>query len=77
MIWGDNLLKIPYHPFCALELYLLFFYSEGNVPISRQNLKLSFKGVNTERPHNFSIGILLYHVHGLYLDHGFLLFWQY
>ena len=59
MIWGDKFLKIVYHPFFAPELRLLYFHSEANVPLSRQDLKISSKGGKTESTHNFSIRILI------------------
>ena len=39
--------------------YICFFHSEGNVPISRQDLKISSKGGKIDSPHNFSIRILI------------------
>ena len=36
-----------------------FFHTEGNVPLSRQDLKLNSKGGKVESPHNFSIHILI------------------
>ena len=59
MIWVDNFLKIAYHSFCVKELHFAFFHSEGNVPLSRQDLKISFMGGKAESPHNFSIHILI------------------
>ena len=35
-----------------------FFHSEGNVPLSRQDLKISSKGDKTEPPYNFSIHMI-------------------
>ena len=52
MIWGDNFLKIAYHPSCATELQV-------NVPLSRQDLKIRSMGGKTESPHNCGIRILI------------------
>ena len=54
MIWVDNFLKIAYHSFCVKELHFAFFHSEGNVPLSRQDLKISFMGGKAESPHSYT-----------------------
>ena len=45
---------------------LSFTHSEGNVLLSRQDLKISSKRGKTISPHNFSIHTLICHVRGLY-----------
>ena len=39
--------------------YISFFHSEGNVPLSRQDLKISSAGGKTESPKNLIIRILI------------------
>ena len=39
--------------------YVSFFHSEGNVPLSRQDLKISSAGGKTGSPKNLSIRILI------------------
>ena len=52
MIWGDNFLKIAYHPSCATELQV-------NVPLARQDLKIRPMGGKTELPHKCCIRIMI------------------
>ena len=58
MIWGRSFFKDYLSPFLFTRTTFAFFHSEGNVPNSRQDLKISSKSGKTESPHSIHILIM-------------------
>ena len=59
MICDDKVFKDCLSPFLCTGTKFVFFNSEGNVPLSRQDVKISSKGGKAESPYNFSICVLI------------------
>ena len=56
---GRYFFKDCLSPFLCSGTTFAFFHSEGNAQLSRQDLKISWKGGKTELPHIFSILVLI------------------